>query len=215
MVIRLEGSARDMNPDTHQLNYGMGWVLQDHRGQFLASHAGVIDGFRAHITLVPDAKLGIVLLSNLHGTQMNHALSNQLLDHFFHLPRRDWNQFFAGQLRKSEEAAAARVQDREARRQRDTRPTLELAGYVGKYEDPAYGTAEVTLANGTLVWKWGQFSGELDHYQNDTFVVRNETLGSPRAVFTVGRDGEVGTMRFFEVLEAEFRKLKSMPKTGN
>src|SRR5262249_23758147 len=64
MVIRLEGNAKDLQPDTHLMNYGLGWVLQDYRGHFLVSHAGAIDGFRVHITLVPDAKLGLVLLNN-------------------------------------------------------------------------------------------------------------------------------------------------------
>jgi CubicO group peptidase (beta-lactamase class C family) len=208
MVIRLEGLARDMNPHTHQMNYGMGWVLQDYRGHFLVSHAGAIDGFRAHITLVPDAKLGIVILSNLHQTQMNIALSNQLVDLLLDLPKKDWNSYIAEQVRKHEEANLARLREREARRRQGTRPTAETPKYVGTYEDPAYGTAEVTLVNGHLVWKWNSFSGELDHYHNDVFTVRNETIGFPRAVFTFGRDGEVMAMRFIDVLEAEFQKVK-------
>src|SRR5207245_1040997 len=62
-IIRLEGNVRDMNPDTTQISYGMGWVIQDYRCQLLVSHAGAIDGFRAHITLIPKAKIGIVLLN--------------------------------------------------------------------------------------------------------------------------------------------------------
>ncbi len=214
MVIRLEGVARDMNPDTHQMNYGMGWVLQDYRGKFLVSHAGAIDGFRAHITLDPDAKLGLVILNNLHGTHMNLALSNQLVDYLLGLPRKDWNAYIAEQVQKAELVAEARIREREGRRQPGTRPTHGLAAYVGSYEDPAYGTAEVTLVNGRLLWKWSVFNGELEHYQNDTFVVRNETIGFPRAVFTLGRDGDVATMRFFEVLEADFQKQKTPAKNS-
>src|SRR5262249_41152888 len=29
-IIRLEGTARDMNPDTFQMSYGMAWVIQDY-----------------------------------------------------------------------------------------------------------------------------------------------------------------------------------------
>ena len=66
ITIRLEGAAKSMNPDTHLISYGMGWVVQDYRGYGLVSHAGAIDGFRVHLTMVPEAKLGIVILSNLH-----------------------------------------------------------------------------------------------------------------------------------------------------
>jgi CubicO group peptidase (beta-lactamase class C family) len=213
MVIRLDGVARDMNPDTRQMNYGLGWVLQDYRGHFLVSHAGAIDGFRAHITLVPDAKLGIALLNNLHRTHMNLALSNQLVDHLLGLPEKDWNAYVARQVDQAEEAARAQLRDREARRRPGTRPSLDLAAYVGAYEDPAYGTAEIALLDGTLVWKWSTFTSELDHYQNDTFVVRNELIGSPRLRFTIGQDGQVATMRFLEVLEVEFQKAKVTGKS--
>jgi CubicO group peptidase (beta-lactamase class C family) len=208
MVIRLEGPARELNPDTHQMNYGMGWVLQDYRGRFLVSHAGAIDGFRAHLTLVPDARLGIVLLNNLQNTQMNLAVSNQLVDLLLGLPRRDWNGFIAGQVKKGEQAALAQLREREAKRHRGTHPSREAAAYTGTYEDAAYGTATVTLENGSLVWKWSVFTGELVHFQYDTFTVANDAIGSPQLKFTLDRDGNVATMRFLDVLEADFKKVK-------
>jgi CubicO group peptidase (beta-lactamase class C family) len=211
MIIRMEGPAKDLNPDTHQMNYGMGWVLQDYRGHFLVSHAGAIDGFRAHITLVPDAHLGVVLLNNLHGTQMNLAVSNQVVDHLLGLARRDWNGFVAAQAQKAERAAAALVQEREAKRRLGTRPSRELAAYTGTYENPAYGTATITLDNGSLVWKWNSFMGELVHFHYDTFTVANDRIGQPQLVFTLGRGGEVATMKFLDVLEAEFIRVKLKP----
>src|SRR5439155_26088326 len=53
-IIRLEGNARAMNPDTIQLSYGLGWVIADHRGKLVLAHGGQIDGFRVQITLLPD-----------------------------------------------------------------------------------------------------------------------------------------------------------------
>ncbi len=91
MVIRLEGIERDLHPETVQMSYGMGWVLEDYRGVGLCSHAGAIDGFRAHITLIPEKKIGIVLLDNLQATRMNLPLSNALVDLLLGLPRKDWN----------------------------------------------------------------------------------------------------------------------------
>ena len=206
MVIPLAGAARDLNPDTHQMNYGLGWVLQDYRGEFLVSHAGAIDGFRAHLTLVPDRKLGLVLLNNLHMSQMNLAVSNQLVDLLLGLPKKDWNRFVAEQVRKSEEEAAARVQEKLARRHPNTKPSREAAAYTGTYEDAAYGTATVSLENGGLVWKWGNFTGRLEHFHFDTFTLANARIGYPQVVFTLGRDGEVESMKFLDVLEAEFKK---------
>jgi CubicO group peptidase (beta-lactamase class C family) len=94
-IIRLEGAEKALNPFTTQISYGMAWVIQDHRGQLLVSHAGSIDGFRCHITLVPRANLGIVILSNLQGTRMNLALSNSLVDLLLGFPHKDWNGYLA------------------------------------------------------------------------------------------------------------------------
>src|SRR5262249_25031645 len=70
MVIPLAGLDRDLHRETVQMSYAMAWVVQDYRGEKLVSHAGALDGFRAHLTLVPRRRIGIVILSNLQGTRM-------------------------------------------------------------------------------------------------------------------------------------------------
>jgi len=214
-VIRLEGSARTLNPETIQLNYGMGWVVQDSRGRLLVAHAGAIDGFRAHITLVPDAKLGIVLLNNLHETRMNLALSNNLVDLFLGLGKRDWNAYYLEQVHKDEAAAQERVRQRMAERHHDTHPSREASAYVGRYEDPAYGSAEVTFEDGTLVWQWSTFRCPLRHFHYDTFLVENDVLGHPLAFFTLAADGEVASMKVGDMLEVEFKKVKPKSPRGS
>jgi CubicO group peptidase (beta-lactamase class C family) len=209
MIIRLEGAARDMNPDTHLMNYGMGWVLQDYRGKFLISHAGAIDGFRAHITLVPDAKLGLVLLNNLQGTQMNLAVSNQIIDLLLNLPAKNWNQYFGDQIKKTEAVTLSRLREREAKRHPDLKPSHDLSAYVGSYEDPAYGTASVTLDHGVLLWKWSSFASPLEHFEGDIFTVANDVIGRPQLTFTLGPAGEIAGMKFTEALEVEFKKAKA------
>jgi CubicO group peptidase (beta-lactamase class C family) len=207
-VIRLEGITKDLHPDTLQMSYGMGWVVQDYRGHLLVSHAGAIDGFRAHVTLVPRARLGIVLLNNLHQTRMNLAVSNSLVDLLLGLPRKDWNAHVAAQMRKLEEANEQRLRERNARRHHGTRPSRELSAYAGTYEEPAYGTLRVALERGVLVWRWGNFSGRLEHFHYDTFLSQGDALGGPQVVFTLGADGEVARVRVVEELGAEFRKVK-------
>ncbi len=207
-IIRLEGDVRDMNPDTVQISYGMGWVIQDYRGRLLVSHAGAIDGFRAHITLMPKARLGIVLLNNLDHSQMNLALSNNLVDLLMDLPKKDWNAYVTDQVRKQEAAARARFQERLASRKPDTKPSRDLSAYADTYEEPAYGTATISLENGSLVWKWSTFADELEHFQDDTFTIQNPLLGNPRVTFTLGPDREVATMKLMDVANVEFKKVK-------
>jgi CubicO group peptidase (beta-lactamase class C family) len=208
-IIRLEGNVRDTNPDTIQISYGMGWVIQDYRGQLLVSHAGAIDGFRAHLTLVPKAKLGIVLLNNLHQTQMNLALSNTLVDHLLGLSKRDWKGYIAEQVRKQEADASARYRERLASRKPSTKPSHDLSAYAGVYEEPAYGTATISLEKGSLVWKWSTFACPLEHFQDDTFTIQNPLLGNPRVTFILGADGEVAAMKVMDVMDVEFKRMSS------
>ena len=69
--ITFQGAEAEIHCFTNQASYAMAWVIQDYRGVKLWSHGGVIDGFRAHITLVPDKRIGIAILNNRDGTQMN------------------------------------------------------------------------------------------------------------------------------------------------
>ncbi len=50
------------------VGYGFGWMLRDWQGQLLLDHSGGIDGFTAHVALLPAANLGLVLLANVGGT---------------------------------------------------------------------------------------------------------------------------------------------------
>jgi CubicO group peptidase (beta-lactamase class C family) len=205
-IIRLEGNVRDMNPDTTQISYGMGWVVQDYRGQLLVSHAGAIDGFRAHITLIPKAKIGIVLLNNLDKTHMNLAVSNSLVDLLLGLPKKDWNAYVGEQVRKQESAARARYLEREKNRKPESKPSLPLTAYAGTYEDPAYGTAVIALKDNSLVWKWSSFNCRLEHFADDTFTIDSDLLGHPRVQFVVTSGDKVNTMKLMDVMEVEFKR---------
>src|SRR5206468_3796805 len=120
----------------------MAWVIQDYHGRKLVSHAGAIDGFRAHITLVPEERIGIVLLNNLGRTQMNLALSNTLLDRLLDVSvreRKDWHTLIRKAIDKENAASAEKERERLAKRRTGTKPSLDRTAYLGEYEHPAYG----------------------------------------------------------------------------
>ena len=83
--MRKDEAVGPVYPDSHQVSYAMGWVVYDHRGKLVVAHGGVIDGFRAQVTLLPNEKIGFALLNNLHETKMNIALGNMLIDHLLGL----------------------------------------------------------------------------------------------------------------------------------
>src|SRR5262249_34320577 len=63
-----------MVPGTHFFMYGMGWFLQDYRGRFIVQHGGSIDGMRALVAMVPEDKVGIVILTNQNPSNVDEAI---------------------------------------------------------------------------------------------------------------------------------------------
>jgi CubicO group peptidase (beta-lactamase class C family) len=175
-AIPMDAANRAMNPDTRQLNYGMGWVISDHRGKRVVAHGGMIDGFRVQITFLPDERFGFAVLNNLHETRMNQAVTNTLIDVCCGLPGRDWNRFFQDYVRDQEAKRQAALDARNKARKPYTNPTLPLAGYAGEYEAPAHGKATVTADGGRLVFAWSGFRCPLGHFQDDVFRITDGYL---------------------------------------
>jgi uncharacterized phage infection (PIP) family protein YhgE len=55
-------------------------MVRDYRGHLQVMHAGLIDGFRAHLTLLPRDGYAFAILAVREGTRMNLALSDALTD---------------------------------------------------------------------------------------------------------------------------------------
>ncbi len=197
VVMRKDETVGPVYPDSVQVGYAMGWVAYDHRGKKVVAHGGIIDGFRAQVTLLPDEKLGLVLLNNLDKTKMNIAVGNSLIDQLLGLPPKDWNGYFLKVERDEREAKRAEIDRRNKARRPGTRPSAPLSWYVAEYTNPAYGTGKVTLQGDRLVWEWSSFRCPLEHFQGDEFRVTEGYFedqliefagmnGRPRALRTMG-----------------------------
>jgi CubicO group peptidase (beta-lactamase class C family) len=210
MVIPMSDTDRAIHPDTVQMSYGMGWVIQDYRGHRLISHAGIIDGFRCHLTMAPDDKIGVVILANLHRTRMNQALSNAIVDQLLGLPAKDWNAIVQAVVRREAAEAEDVLRAREAARHRGTTPSQPLVAYAGAYENPAFGSARVTFDSGRLVWSFNAFRAPLEHYQYDTFFLPLNVLGQPLVRFTTSAAGTVEAMHVGGKMDVEFRRAEQV-----
>ena len=182
---------------THVVTYGLGWFLEDYRGQFVAMHTGSIDGMSAIVGILPDRRSGIVVLANLDHAEVRHALLYRALDQFIGGPQRDWS----GELRTLYGALSAQQKAidaaRLARRVKGTRPSVPLAGYAGTYANALYGDLRVSLEGGRLVARLGpRMTMDLEHWSWDTFRGRSRGPwddGDAFVTFSLGTDGTVET----------------------
>ena len=184
-LIRMEGTAKLLNPDTVQLTYAMGWLVYDYRGKKVLSHGGLIDGFRVQLTFLPDENVAFAVMCNLHDTRMTAALTNSLIDLYCKLPTRDWNGYYRKIVEDETAARKKAIEARSAARDPNAKPTLPLAGYAGEYSHPAYGTATVIEKDGKLVLAYGNFTCPLEHFEGDAYRVTDGFFEEQLIPFTV------------------------------
>jgi CubicO group peptidase (beta-lactamase class C family) len=61
--------------------YGYGWILRDWYGHPLLLHGGSINGFCAMVALMPDQKLGVVMLANGRSEELQWTTTSTIWEH--------------------------------------------------------------------------------------------------------------------------------------
>ncbi|HMA38956.1 MAG TPA: serine hydrolase [Gemmatimonadales bacterium] len=183
--------------------YGLGWSLRDYRGHKIVSHDGGLAGMTSRTLLVPDLKLGIVMLTNAE-QPVYGPLGFELLDHFFGAPRTDWITRIHDVVAQAEAGADSMQRAQAAQRDSTSHPSLPLARYAGAYTDALYGGATLTLEADHLVLRFSHspaFVGDLGHWQYDTFVAhwRTAHIEDAYVTFSLHADGTIEHFRMAAV----------------
>lgn len=184
-------------PGAQLVSYGMAWMLYGWNGRTIVEHSGGIDGMTAEVALVPEERLGLVILANL-STVAPQVLQSYLLDSFFGAPKRDWTGEVSTKMAALEKAGADAMAKAERERTKDSRPTLPLSAYAGTYADSLYGDVVVREANGALQLTFlGNREARLEHWQFDTFQARwdDVILDKTMVQFFLDASGKVDRVR--------------------
>lgn len=180
--------------------YGLGWELRDYRGRIIVSHTGGLTGMVTLVLLVPSDKLGIVVLTNQEEGGAFSAIAYHILDAYLGAPATDWvgahRQVRDDRLKRANEAE----QQRAAKRNRESKPSLPLGAYAGEYADAWYGGASLTLDNGRLVLRMARTPtavADLEHWHYDTFraVFRDFTIPDAFVTFALDDTGTIDSMK--------------------
>ncbi|WP_363796782.1 serine hydrolase [Lysobacter firmicutimachus] len=203
--------------------YGEGWQLTDYRGRKLVWHTGGWPGMVSRVTLVPEHKLGVVVLTNAELPGAFQAVTMRALDAYLDAPRTDWNAAYAAALAKSRSKADESWNKHVAARAPDSRPSLPPQGYAGTYRDPWYGDVSIeAAADGKLRLRFtrtAELVGTLEHWQHDSFIVRwdRRWLNADAFVnFALTADGKVREVRMEAVspltdFSFDFQDLRLSP----
>ncbi|HEX2609036.1 MAG TPA: serine hydrolase [Flavisolibacter sp.] len=201
----------------HFALYGLGWFLEEYSGRKIVSHTGGVNGFVTSVTLIPEEKLGIVVLTNTDANNFYEALKWEIMDAYLALPYRNYSKVYLGFQQQSQAA-----QDKWLKEKRDSvalhpAPALNLAAFAGTYTDPVYGQMQIVQQNGKLVATFEHHKGrfaELEPLGGNRFLASfNEALyGTKVWPFTL-ENGKVKSVTvtvadFVEFTPYEFVKTK-------
>ena len=134
----------------HFSGYGLGWGLSDYHGNMVATHGGGYDGMYSYQMLVPDQKLGIMVLTN---TMKGIAwpIAQWTVDRYLNLEVKDYSKERL-EASKENKDQANEIDNRLEKRNKRIAPTLEKSAYAGTFYSGMHGTVMITL-NGDGTYK--------------------------------------------------------------
>jgi hypothetical protein len=204
-VIPVSKSTKELFPTTHFSGYGLGWGLSDYHGCKIVSHGGGLDGMISRVAMVPEIKLGLVVLTNSINA-LPPALAYKIIDTYLGVPSKDWSQIYLERNRKSleeDKKRIARIKEKIPVAEKTT-PTPKLEDFTGCYADRMYGDADITLEKDHLVLNFVPtpvFISDLTYMYHDTFLLklRNKFSFIPHGI---------GTVQFFRDKHGKVVKMK-------
>jgi len=152
--------------------YGLGWSIEDYHGFKKLGHGGGILGMVSQVTLLPEKKLGIVILSNQQAFSALSAVTHEVLEDALELEDKDWVEDLADKHFAGKQKAYANAKpDAPA----DYQPQLPNINYTGTLHDDWYGDVIVEQLDGKLRIDFThtkRLKGTLEHYTGNTFIVK-------------------------------------------
>jgi hypothetical protein len=189
-------AAPDMPPAmaTMAQGYALGWVVGDYYGQRLLSHSGGTFGFSAQAALLPEAGLGLVILTNgVSADFFKLAVQYRLFELVFDQPA-TVDPLVRGAI------AASAQQSAELQRQLGDVDPAAVAPYLGHYRHDVLGEVDIAMGDGTLILDGGGFRAEFeplgDAGPEETTYLTSDLPLAGVATMTFGDEGGRPVMTF-------------------
>jgi CubicO group peptidase (beta-lactamase class C family) len=204
------------------LGYALGLTVLDYRGHKAVMHTGGLPGYLSKVLWIPDANVGVSVLTNQESSAAFDAVAYHVVDHYLGAAVIDWPGIFR-KLADRQQAHIAQLEKQAAAARAGTRPSLDLPRYAGTYTDVWYGEIVIEHQNNALTMRFTKtpaLSGNLEHWQYDTFIARwrdRELRADAYVTFALNPDGTIDQVKMRAVSPAtdfsyDFQDLLLKPK---
>jgi CubicO group peptidase (beta-lactamase class C family) len=176
-----------------QQSYAMGWVIQELPEGRVIWHNGGTSGFGAHVGLVPEDDVGIVILSNVENKGFPDLAAMWFYRHLLGEPELDV-------MTKALESARQKLAADKALyvRPASPRPPPAFDTVVGRYDTQVFGPASIRADGERLVLSLEETGAEvaLEPFDGDVFTVRLLPTGGYEALVAQNGDEPAGFGQF-------------------
>lgn len=167
----------------HFSGYALGFRTYDYRGYQVVGHGGLLTGFVSQIAMVPDLRLGIVVLTNQLSAGAYMSIINHILDYNMKAKPFNW---LAGYQKEWEKNIAKRDSTQKVRNailpNKNIPMSLSIDKYTGNYKDALVGPIVIAKNTTDLELKFLKMpyhNGKLVHFHGDIFklIYHNADMG--------------------------------------
>ncbi len=165
------------NPSSFS-SYGLGWALSNVNGNFQATHTGGLSGIVTQVTILPEMKLGIIVLTNQQSGAAFNSITNSIKDGYLGIKGlnriKTYNDSRLAREKQADETVAKVWADISAT-QKMAGAKPELKNYYGTYNDAWFGEVTVSEVNGKMHFQAKnspKLRGDMTYYKGNTFIVK-------------------------------------------
>ena len=159
-------------------SYGLGWFLSNVSGNFQATHTGGLSGIVTQVTILPDMKLGIIVLTNQQSGAAFNSITNSIKDGYLGIKGlnriKTYNDSRLAREKQSDEIVAKVWADiSAAQKAAVTKP--DNKHYFGSFNDAWFGNVTVSELNGKMHFQAQnapKLRGDMTYYKGNTFIVK-------------------------------------------
>lgn len=187
------------NPyDSNFGGYGLGWFLTDVKGHKQVYHTGGLIGTVTQFTLIPEMKLGIIVLTNQQSGAAFSAITNTVKDSYLGIEDRNWLKTFGDRVAKMEadfEKGKKEVFAKSDAFRKEKNLQAKPEQFVGTYNDDWFGDVIISKENNTyriFCKNSPRLKGELLPYSNNTFIAKWDDRSYDADAFVIFEYDETG-----------------------
>lgn len=203
--------------------YALGLNVVDYRGRKAFMHTGGLPGYVSKVFWIPDANLGVAVLTNQESGAAFDSIVYRAADQLLGVQLIDWSAVFRKMADSQRVSYALAEKVAMAERGDSPRPPRPLASYAAVFTDAWYGEIVVERVRNRLAMVFTRtpsLVGDLEHWQDDTFIVRwhdRELRADAYVTYAFHPDGTIDQVKMRAVSPAtdfsfDFHDLLLKPK---